>query len=58
MLTSPNDAVAVRVQRPGFKTNLKKKSIFATSDNPEARVGFTGSGKGMTEFVARTKHNL
>ena len=42
-------------KRTGFRTNLKKKSIFATSDNPEARVGVTGSGKGMTEFNAKRK---
>lgn len=42
-------------QRPGFRTNLAKKSIFATSDNPKAKVGVTGSGRGMTDFEQRKK---
>ncbi|KAG0044785.1 hypothetical protein BGZ83_009934 [Gryganskiella cystojenkinii] len=33
-----------------------KKSIFATPDNPEGKVGVVGSGKGMTQFHQRGKH--
>ncbi|KAF9111836.1 hypothetical protein BGX27_004370 [Mortierella sp. AM989] len=33
-----------------------KKSIFATPDNPEGKVGVVGSGKGMTQFQQRGKH--
>ncbi|KAF9274560.1 hypothetical protein BGZ68_000533 [Mortierella alpina] len=33
-----------------------KKSIFATPDNPEGKVGVVGSGKGMTSFQQRGKH--
>ncbi|GJJ76046.1 survival of motor neuron-related-splicing factor 30 [Entomortierella parvispora] len=35
---------------------ILKKSIFATPDNPEGRVGVVGSGKGMTQFQQRGKH--
>ncbi|KAF9929120.1 hypothetical protein FBU30_001849 [Linnemannia zychae] len=35
---------------------LLKKSIFATPDNPEGKVGVVGSGKGMTQFQQRGKH--
>ncbi|KAI9223777.1 hypothetical protein BC828DRAFT_375192 [Blastocladiella britannica] len=33
-------------------------SIFATPDNPLARVGVTGSGRGMTENKDRGKHRF
>ncbi|KAG0028454.1 hypothetical protein BGZ81_004734 [Podila clonocystis] len=35
---------------------ILKKSIFATPDNPEGKVGVVGSGKGMTQFQQRGKH--
>ncbi|ORZ29589.1 hypothetical protein BCR44DRAFT_1505516 [Catenaria anguillulae PL171] len=35
-----------------------KKSIFATPDNPLAKVGVTGSGRGMTENKDRGKHKF
>ncbi|KAG0098762.1 hypothetical protein BGZ93_010475 [Podila epicladia] len=35
---------------------MLKKSIFATPDNPEGKVGVVGSGKGMTQFQQRGKH--
>ncbi|KAL1922095.1 uncharacterized protein VTP21DRAFT_10737 [Calcarisporiella thermophila] len=35
---------------------LGKKSIFATPDNPHAKVGVTGSGKPMTSYQQRGKH--
>ncbi|KAJ3049806.1 hypothetical protein HK097_009208, partial [Rhizophlyctis rosea] len=34
----------------------KKASIFATPDDPNAKVGVVGSGKPMTQFVQRGKH--
>ncbi|KAF9437446.1 hypothetical protein BGZ76_000709 [Entomortierella beljakovae] len=37
-------------------TPVMKKSIFATPDNPEGKVGVVGSGKGMTQFHQRGKH--
>lgn len=35
---------------------VKKQSIFTTSHAPDAKVGVTGSGKGMTHFITRSKH--
>ncbi|KAF9366277.1 hypothetical protein BGX34_004728 [Mortierella sp. NVP85] len=35
---------------------ILKKSIFASPDNPEGKVGVVGSGKGMTQFQQRGKH--
>ncbi|CAG8439905.1 7382_t:CDS:2 [Ambispora gerdemannii] len=35
---------------------INKKSIFATPDNPEGKVGVVGSGKPMTHFQQRGKH--
>ncbi|KAI9159293.1 hypothetical protein H9P43_008633 [Blastocladiella emersonii ATCC 22665] len=35
-----------------------RKSIFATPDNPLAKVGVTGSGRGMTGFTDRGKHRF
>ncbi|KNE64560.1 hypothetical protein AMAG_09919 [Allomyces macrogynus ATCC 38327] len=37
---------------------LAKKSMFATPDNPHAKVGVTGSGRGMTDFSERGKHKF
>ncbi|KAF9381227.1 hypothetical protein CPB97_007880 [Podila verticillata] len=37
-------------------SGILKKSIFATPDNPEGKVGVVGSGKGMTQFQQRGKH--
>jgi len=35
---------------------MKKTSMFATPDDPNAKVGVVGSGRGMTEFQKRGKH--
>ncbi|CAJ0626474.1 9091_t:CDS:2 [Entrophospora sp. SA101] len=35
---------------------INKKSIFATPENPEGKVGVVGSGKPMTHFQQRGKH--
>lgn len=34
---------------------LKQKSMFSTPDDPMAKVGVIGSGKGMTQFADRKK---
>ncbi|KAK4507022.1 hypothetical protein PRZ48_000756 [Zasmidium cellare] len=39
------------------KKLMKKESQFRTPDNPNAKVGFTGSGKAMTKDPARMKWN-
>ncbi|KAF2239698.1 hypothetical protein EV356DRAFT_108050 [Viridothelium virens] len=36
---------------------MKKDSMFRVSDDYNARVGFTGSGKPMRKDAARTRHN-
>ncbi|CAG8804898.1 30289_t:CDS:2 [Gigaspora margarita] len=50
---------------PGKKTTktkrlvqppINKRSIFATPENPEGKVGVVGSGKPMTQFQQRGKH--
>ncbi|KAJ3175956.1 hypothetical protein HDU87_005620 [Geranomyces variabilis] len=38
------------------KPLLKKPSMFATPEDPTARVGVIGSGKPMTQFQQRGKH--
>ncbi|CAG8492854.1 4952_t:CDS:2, partial [Cetraspora pellucida] len=47
---------------PGKKTTktkrlvqppINKRSIFATPENPEGKVGVVGSGKPMTQFQQR-----
>ncbi|KAI5370788.1 Putative Tudor domain-containing protein [Septoria linicola] len=42
----------------GGATKLKKDSQFRTPDLPNAKVGFTGSGKGMSKDQARAKWNF
>ncbi|KAH6569415.1 hypothetical protein BASA50_000677 [Batrachochytrium salamandrivorans] len=39
-------------QQAGFK----RKSMFSTPDDPNARVGVIGSGKPMTQFQSRGRH--
>lgn len=34
----------------------QKRSIFASPDSVDGKVGVTGSGKGMTKFEDRSKH--
>ncbi|KAF1867146.1 hypothetical protein Lal_00049575 [Lupinus albus] len=34
----------------GFFSGRKRESIFKSPDDPEGKVGVTGSGKGLTEF--------
>lgn len=42
----------------GSMNSLRKKSIFASPDSLEGRVGVTGSGQGMTDFNVRKKYRL
>jgi len=43
--------------KTGFVTGGKARaSIFQTSELPDAKVGVTNSGKGMTSFMIRQKH--
>lgn len=44
--------------QPGFLSAGKKGSIFAVPDNPEAKVGVVGSGKGMTEYKNANRHDF
>ena len=47
---------ATKAQKKG-KIPTGEKSIFATSDDPLARVGVTGGGRGgMTSYQDRAKH--
>ncbi|XP_048231785.1 survival of motor neuron-related-splicing factor 30 isoform X1 [Ricinus communis] len=40
----------------GFFSGRKRESIFKSPDDPNGKVGVTGSGKGLTEFQRREKH--
>lgn len=40
----------------GFFSGRKRESIFKSPDDPNGKVGVTGSGKGLTEFQKREKH--
>ncbi|KAI7194244.1 hypothetical protein KC352_g21090 [Hortaea werneckii] len=44
-------------KKPATGAVKKKESMFKTPDNPNARVGFTGSGKAMTKDQTRSKWN-
>lgn len=45
-----------RAKKIGFLTGRKRESIFKSPDDPQGKVGVTGSGKGLTEFQKREKH--
>ncbi|KAI9350240.1 hypothetical protein BDR26DRAFT_852065 [Obelidium mucronatum] len=49
---------AIGGKKAALKTTapLKKTSMFASPDDPNAKVGVVGSGKGMTNFQQRGKH--
>eukprot|EP00958_Prasinococcus_capsulatus_P019882 scaffold2527_cov337-Prasinococcus_capsulatus_cf.AAC.9 len=40
----------------GFFTGRKKESIFKSPESLDGRVGVTGSGKGVTHFKDRKRH--
>ncbi len=42
----------------GFLSAGKKGSIFAVPDNPHAKVGVVGSGKGMTDYKTSNRHDF
>jgi len=43
-------------QTKGPKKHAKKESMFRTPDLPNARVGFTGSGRPMAKDPTRSRH--
>ncbi|KAL3538473.1 hypothetical protein ACH5RR_001839 [Cinchona calisaya] len=45
-----------RAKKVGFFSGRKKESIFKSPDDPNGKVGVTGSGKGLTDFQKREKH--
>lgn len=45
-----------RAKKVGFFSGRKKDSIFKSPDDPHGKVGVTGSGKGLTDFQKREKH--
>eukprot|EP00891_Asterochloris_glomerata_P007220 jgi/Astpho2/7220/fgenesh1_pg.00113_%23_47_t len=44
-------------KKAGFFTGKQKGSIFSVPDNPDAKVGVTGSGNPMTEFKPVPRFN-
>lgn len=45
-----------KTKKVGFFSGRKRESIFKSPDDPNGKVGVTGSGKGLTEFQKREKH--
>nr|ACU18936.1 unknown [Glycine max] len=45
-----------KAKKIGFFFGRKRESIFKSPDDPQGKVGVTGSGKGLTEFQKREKH--
>ncbi|XP_021720185.1 survival of motor neuron-related-splicing factor 30-like [Chenopodium quinoa] len=45
-----------RAKKVGFFSGRKKESIFKSPEDPQGKVGVTGSGKGLTDFQKREKH--
>ncbi|KAJ8767897.1 hypothetical protein K2173_020837 [Erythroxylum novogranatense] len=45
-----------KTKKVGFFSGRKRESIFKSPDDPNGKVGVTGSGKGLTEFQRREKH--
>lgn len=45
-----------KAKKIGFFSGRKRESIFKSPDDPQGKVGVTGSGKGLTEFQKREKH--
>ena len=40
------------------KKKSSKKSMFASSDSVDGKVGVTGSGQGVTSFESRKRHKF
>ncbi|GLT34108.1 hypothetical protein SLA2020_086490 [Shorea laevis] len=45
-----------KTKKVGFFSGRKRESIFKSPEDPNGKVGVTGSGKGLTEFQKREKH--
>uniref|UniRef100_A0A7N0RFS3 Tudor domain-containing protein n=1 Tax=Kalanchoe fedtschenkoi TaxID=63787 RepID=A0A7N0RFS3_KALFE len=45
-----------KTKKVGFFSGRKRESIFKSPDDPQGKVGVTGSGKGLTDFQRREKH--
>lgn len=45
-------------KKTGFLTDMKKKSIFTVPEGIDAKVGVVGSGKGMTDYQRRARHEF
>ncbi|KAB1208630.1 Survival of motor neuron-related-splicing factor 30 [Morella rubra] len=45
-----------KAKKIGFFSGRKRESIFKSPEDPNGKVGVTGSGKGLTEFQKREKH--
>lgn len=45
-----------KTKKIGFFSGRKRESIFKSPDDPQGKVGVTGSGKGLTDFQKREKH--
>ncbi|KAL4655062.1 hypothetical protein ACB092_01G424100 [Castanea dentata] len=45
-----------KTKKIGFFSGRKRESIFKSPEDPQGKVGVTGSGKGLTEFQKREKH--
>lgn len=39
-------------------SGTKKSSIFAVPDDPNGKVGVVGSGRGITDFHQRGRHDF
>lgn len=46
------------VLQAGFLSTGKKASIFSVPENPQAKVGVVGSGKGMTDYKTNNRHDF
>ena len=44
--------------KAGFFTGRKKESIFKSPEGFDGKVGVTGSGKGITSFQDRKRHEF
>ena len=52
------DSKAGKKRVKGFMQGHKQQSIFSVGDGVDAKVGVTGSGKGITDFEVRKKYKL
>ena len=48
----------VNKKKSGFMTGSKKKSMFSVAEGSDARVGVVGSGKGMTDYKKKKRHEF